>query len=275
MSSDDFLYQQNEFVIVALLLVALIAVGEAAYWLGRRRRVRLQAKSKAGEVGEEGVIETAESHLGEVQAAVFALLGLLLAFTVSMSVGRYDTRKQDLVDEVNAIGVAYLRADLLPPAQQAVADQRFRRYVDLRLASASPTWEQDTALRNQMSAVQQQLWTQGVAIARQNPRDFPGEIYLESLNDMFDAQGKRDAARLNHLPTTTLYMLFAVSIVAVGIGGYRSGLGTSGRSVVGASLLALLIVVVVLIILDLDHPYQGLITISQQSMFQLRQSMGP
>jgi hypothetical protein len=91
---------------------------------------------------------------------------------------------------------------------------------------------------------------------------------------MFDAQSSRDAARLNQLPATTLFLLISISTLSVGILGYRSGIG-GGRSLTGAILLALVIALVVLIILDLDQPYQGFITISQQGMSQLRQSMGP
>ena len=90
---------------------------------------------------------------------------------------------------------------------------------------------------------------------------------------MITAQGQRDAARLNHLPGAALYLLFAVSVLSVGVLGYRSGLG-SGRSVLGTVLLVLLLATILLIILDIDHPYQGLITISQQSLIDLRRHMG-
>jgi hypothetical protein len=75
------------------------------------------------------------------------------------------------------------------------------------------------------------------------------------------------------LPGNALYLLFAVSALAVGILGYQSGLG-SGRSVLGTVLLVLLFATILVIILDIDQPYQGLITISQQSLIDLRQSMG-
>jgi hypothetical protein len=145
--------------------------------------------------------------------------------------------------------------------------------VDVRLASAQREWDKDTALRQRTSQLQQELWTQGVAAAQQDPRAVTGGLYLQALNDMFDAQSSRDAARLNQLPPTVLSLVLFVSTLGLGILGYRSGIG-QGRLLGGDLALALVIGLVVFLILDLDHPYSGLVTISQQGMLQLRQSMG-
>ena len=263
MLSNEFLYQQNEFMVMLVIFLILVATGEGSYLLAQRRRA-----SKTHET-----TEATQTHLSEVQTAIFAVLGLLLAFTFSMAVSRFDSRKQALVEETNAIGTAYLRIQLLPPGQQAAAAEHLRQYVDARLASARPNWYLDTGLRDETSRLQQGLWTQAVAAAQQDPRSVSAGLYVQSLNDMFDAQSTRDAARLNQLPATGLYLLLAISVVAVGTLGYRAGLG-SGRSLVGAVLLSLVIALLIGIIIDLDHPYQGLITISQQGLIQLRQSMG-
>ncbi len=264
MPSNDIFHQLNEFLVVALVFLILIAAGEVGYRLGQRQLARQK--------NEAAVVKHA--HLNEIQTAIFAVLGLLLAFTFSMAVSRFDERKQALVTETNAIGTAYLRVQLLPPGQQATAAATFRQYVDARLATARPNWYLDVGLEKTTSALQQQLWAQGTHAATQDPRAVTTGLYVQSLNDMFDAQSSRDAARLNQLPATTIYLLLAISMLSVGILGYRSGLG-GGRSLTGAILLALVIALVVLIILDLDQPYQGLITNSQQIMIQLRQSMGP
>jgi hypothetical protein len=268
MPSNDIFHQLNEFLVAALIFLALIAVGEVAYHLGRRQLV-----DKKNEASTE-VTPVTHAHLNEIQTAIFAVLGLLLAFTFSMAVSRFDERKQALVTETNAIGTAYLRVQLLPPGQQATAAATFRHYVDARLATARPNWYLDVGLEKTTSALQQQLWAQGTNAATQDPRAVTTGLYVQSLNDMFDAQSSRDAARLNQLPATTLFLLISISTLSVGILGYRSGIG-GGRSLTGAILLALVIALVVLIILDLDQPYQGFITISQQGMSQLRQSMGP
>jgi hypothetical protein len=131
-STGDVLYQQNEFVIAALFFAALIVAGEAGYWLGRRASTQASEKTK--------------EHTSQIQTAVFAVLGLLLAFSFSMAVGRFDSRKQALVEETNAIGTAYLRAQLLPEPQRTAEGDLMRQYVDARLASGRPNWYLDSAL---------------------------------------------------------------------------------------------------------------------------------
>ena len=264
MPANDIFHEWNEFVVAALIFLILIGAGEVGYLLARRRRAGRKNET-AAEVHE---------HLNEVQTAIFAVLGLLLAFTFAMAVSRFDARKQALEDETNAIGTAYLRTQLLPLGQQAAAVAVFRTYVDARLRSARPFWYQDVRLKHEMDELQQTLWTQGVAAANQDPHAVTTDLYIQSLNEMFDAQSARDAARLNELPTSTIYLLLAISILSVATLGYRAGLG-GRRSLVGAVLLALVITLVIGVIIELDQPYQGFITISQQSLIDLRQSMGP
>lgn len=117
------------------------------------------------------------------------------------------------------------------------------------------------------------MWSQAVAAAARDPHSITIGLFVQSLSDAMDAQGRRDAARLNEVPGGMLYLLFATSLLAMGMFGYRSGLG-GGQSVLGVVMLSLLIVLLMLIILDLDRPYRGLITISQQSLIELRQIMG-
>lgn len=260
MPSEDFFYRQSEFVVGALFLIALLAAGELGHQLGRRRR--------------RDEVPAPATHLTEVQTAVFAVLGLLLAFSLAIALSRFDSRKQALVEETNAIGTAYLRTRLLPASEQASAATLFRRYTDLRIASARPGWNVDATLRRETSGAQDQLWSQATVAANKDPRSVSTSLYIQALNAMFDAQSSRDAARLNHLPLTGPLLIFVVSVIAIGILGYRTGL-EGGRSLVAEATLALVLAAIVVIIIDLDHPYQGLIVISQDIINQLRQSMGP
>ena len=213
-SSGDFLYQVNEYVVWLFVLVILGGAAEGGYWLGRR------AKTRAGET-----VEATRDHTQEVQTAVFAVLGLLLAFTYSMAISRFDDRKQALTAEVASIQTAYLRTQVLPADLESTEADLLRQYVDVRLASARPDWYLDARLRTQTRTLQQEMWSPAAAAAKQDPQSNTLQIFLESLNDVTTAQGQRDAARLNHLPGSALYLLFAVSALAVGILGYRSGLG--------------------------------------------------
>jgi hypothetical protein len=260
-ASGNFLYQVNEYVVWFLLLAALAAVTESGYWLGRRAKARLRDDAAAS-----------DDHTREVQTALFAVLGLLLAFTYSMAISRFDDRKQALTAETTTIQTAYLRTQLLPAPLQTTEAALLRQYVDVRLASARPDWYLDTGLKNQTHALQQQMWTPAAEAAKEDPQSNTLQLFVESLNDVMSAQGSRDAARLNHLPGSALYLLFAVSALSLGALGYRAGLG-SGRSLLGTVLLVLLIGTLLVIIFDIDHPYQGLITISQQSLIDLRRYM--
>lgn len=259
-SSGIWLYQQDEFLVILLFAAVLVAVGEIGFYLGRRER-----ELAGTDVG---------THVNEIGTAMFAIVGLLLAFTVAMAVSRFDARKQALVVETSAIRTTYLRAQLLPEPERSAEIGLLRHYTDARLASASPTWYLNEPLKRRTTDLQQQMWAQAVAASAQDSHSISTGLFVQALNDMIEAQGARDAARLNVLPGTVLYLLSATSVLATSILGYRAGLART-RSVLGNVMLALLIAVVILIILDLDRPYRGFITISQQELIQLRQSMGP
>jgi hypothetical protein len=257
-STGAWLYRQNEFVVSAVFFTVLAVAAEAGHRLGRPTL--------------EQVREATESHTNEIQTTIFAVLGLLLAFTFSIALGRFDTRKQAMVTEANAISTAYLQTQLLPAAQQSAAANLLRQYTDARLASARPGWEQDAALQSEMRALQLQLWAQAVAAEKQEPQSQSIPLFAQSVNAVIAAQTTRDAAREDYVPGIAIYLLFAVSVLGVGMLGYRFGI-RSGRSVLVTIMLPLLIAVLLLIILDLDHSYGGFITISQQPMIALRQSM--
>lgn len=258
-STGTWLYQQNEFVVSVVFFAVLAIAAEVGHRLGRPT--------------PEPAREEIESHTNEMQATVFAVLALLLAFTFSIALGRFDTRKQALVTETNAISTAYLQTQLLPAAQQAAAADLLRHYVDARLASARPGWEQDAALSRETKAIQLQLWAQAVAAVKQDPQSQSVPLFAQSVNAMITAQTTRDAAREDYVPGIAVYLLFAVAVLGVGMLGYRFGI-RSGRSLLVTIMLPLLLTVLLLIILDLDHSYGGFITISQQPMIELRQSMG-
>ena len=261
-ASGNALYQLSEYAEWFLTLAALAIAAEVGYWLGRRAKAQSPAAAEA-----------TQEHTQGVETAVFAVLGLLLAFTYSMAISRFDDRKAALTHEVSALEIAYERTQVLPTELQTSEAALLRQYVDVRLASARPNWYLDAALKAKTHALQEQMWSPVAAAAKQDAQSNTLQIFLESLNDVSAAQSERDAARLNHLPGSAVYILFAVSMLALGILGYRTGLGR-GRSVLGTVLLVLLIATILVVILDIDQPYQGLITISQQSLIDLRDLMG-
>ena len=122
MESFTFLFGQRAWLATLLLFAACFGAAELGFYLGRRR-------SNAGEAPKK-------EHVSAVQAAVAAILGLLLAFTVSMAVSRFEDRKHAVVDEANAIGTAYLRASLLPEPLRSQATAAFAEYRTTEPAGA-------------------------------------------------------------------------------------------------------------------------------------------
>ena len=124
--SAGLLYGRSAFLVALVLFVLLMAASEGGYLLGRR----WQNASDGGK----------KDHVSVIQGAVFAMLGLLLAFSFSMAAARFENRKQSVVEESNAIGTSYLRTDLLPDPQRTATATLFREYTDARLGLARPDW---------------------------------------------------------------------------------------------------------------------------------------
>jgi hypothetical protein len=254
-----FLFGVSAWIIAVVVFAVCFTAAEVGYRLGRRG-------AKSGIAKKE--------HLGAVQAAAAALLGLLLAFSVSMAVTRFEARKVAVVDEANAIGTAYLRASLLPEPQRTQAEEAFEKYVDVRLELARPDWYLDSSsgLREEEQVLQRELWSLGVAVAEQDQRAVTTGLYIQAVNETIDSAARRDAGLRNHVPESTMYMIFAVAVLTLGLTGYTSGL-TGGRSLVATLILSLIITAVVFVILDFDRPYRGIITVNQQSMVELRDAI--
>ena len=208
---DEFLYSQSEILIVVTLLILLGLGAETGYRLGRRRTSQLG--------------EPAKSQLSSIQSAILALLGLLLGFTVAMSISRYDGRKHAIVHEANAIGTAALRARVLPAPERAEAIDLFRQYVDIRLRGSRERLDVTarTELDRRAAEIQERLWMVAATVTKKEPQNFTTGLFITALNDLIDAKGLRDAALDNHVPASVLLLLFTGAILAVGMVGYVNG----------------------------------------------------
>jgi hypothetical protein len=245
-----------------LLFVGVVGALEIGRRLGARR------KSAAGDVG---------SGTGAIDAAVFALLGLLIAFTFSGAALRFDDRRHLIVEETNDIGTAYLRIDLLSPAAQPALRDAFRKYVDARIAAygklpdaAAAQVELDRA-----SVWQARIWRQAVAGVR-DPDASPGAAILlvPALNAMFDITTTRAMATRMHPPTIVFGMLFGLAVAAALLAGYAAG-GASSRPWLHALVFAAAMALAAYVILDLEFPRRGLIRVDDfdQALIALRATM--
>ena len=215
--------------------------------------------------------------MGAVDGAVFALLGLLIAFTFSGASARFDTRRQLIVEETNDIGTAYLRLDLLAPDAQTALRESFRHYLDARIEIYRKLPDMAAAKEQLAKAVelQTQIWRQAVAASRaQGAAPAAPMLLLPALNAMIDITTTQVMATQMHPPIVIFAMLFALALAASLMAGY----GISGSKVrrwfhmVG---FALVMAIAVYVILDIEYPRLGLIRVDafDQALIDLRESM--
>jgi len=217
----------------------------------------------------------ARAGLGAVEGAVFGLIGLLLAFTFSGASARFDTRRQLVVEEANAIGTAYLRLDLLPASAQPAIRQNFRRYLDTRLAvyRKLPDFQAAKVEQDRAAALQSEIWTQTVAACRESVQPAT-MLLLPALNQMIDITTTRTAALRMHPPTVIFVMLVALMLAGSLLAGYGMA-ATKIRSWLHILGFAVTMSVAVYVILDFEFPRVGLIRIDafDQVLVDLRDSM--
>jgi hypothetical protein len=148
-----------------------------------------------------------------IEASVFALLGLLVAFSFSGSETRLQNRRELIVREVDAIGTAYLRLDLLPEADRAALKKDFREYVGARVAYYDKLLNLDAsrAERANVEEIQRRIWTRAVSATARVPDMRASLILLPSLNEMFDVTTQRDAALHMHIPLAIFVFLALLS----------------------------------------------------------------
>jgi hypothetical protein len=243
------------------IFVTMLLLVEAGRRLGKRHAARVGAESRAG--------------LGLVDSAVYALLGLMIAFTFSAAFSRFDTRRNLIVQEANAIGTAYLRIDLLPADVQPRVRELFRRYLDSRLATYQKLPDVDAALKEyeNTSRLQQEIWTEAVEGTREMASPAPAQLLLSALNEMIDITTTRLMATRLHQPTVVFAMLGILSLSAALLAGY--GMASGKRSTIHNLLFATVVAVTIYLIIDLEYPRLGLIRVDEvdQVLHDLRGSM--
>ena len=158
-----------------------------------------------------------------MEGAVFALLGLLLAFTFLGAASRFDDRRKLIIEEANAIGTAYLRLDLLPATAQPELRDAFRRYVDQRWAAyrALPDLAAARVALERANEMQQQIWTKSVAAsAASGGHPDSAKLLLPALNEMIDITTTRTMAGQMHPPPVVFGLLVALMLLSALLAGY-------------------------------------------------------
>ena len=240
---------------MAVLFLVLLSV-EGGYRLAQYRRRRSEQET--------------EAPVGAMVGATLGLLAFMLAFTFGYAADRFDLRRQLLLDEANAIGTTYLRAGMLPEQREEVR-KLLRDYVDTRLDAVKSNKIAEGIRRSEQ--LQDQLWAQTVTLGERNPTSIVVGLFVTSLNEVIDLHAKRVTAGVrNRIPGAIWLALLAVAVLALAAVGYHAGLAGTNRSLAQVAV-ALTFSVVIGLIADLDRPQEGTLTVSQQALVDLRQSM--
>jgi hypothetical protein len=258
---------QQRFIGITIGLTVALFLG-MVFFLEVGRRWGLRQLQKRGEAAWNGI--------GVVDSAIFGLLALLLGFSFSGSMARFDYRRELVLQEVNAISTAWQRVDILPSTSQPAIRAGFRRYLDALLASyvknpGSPGAERVSAA---LSQAQGDIWARSVAACL----DLDGEpaplLVLPALNEMFDAVDKERLAWRVHPPVIVYAMLALSALVASLFAGYGMGKAPT-RNWFFILGLAAMVSAVTYVIIEIEFPRVGLIKIDaiDQTLVELRATM--
>lgn len=214
--------------------------------------------------------------LEAVERAVFGLMALLMAFTFSSAAIRFEARRNMIVEEANAIRIAYLRLALLPAEAQPRLREAFRRYVDSRLlvyrhlgdAAASATDVE------RVTRLQEMIWTDAVTVCRESGAQ-AASLVLPALNAMFSIATVRTVGSQTHQHGVVLVMLAVVMLACALLAGFSMG-GNADRSWLHVVCFAAVLTVALYVILDLEYPRFGFIRIDWMDRFldDVRRGMG-
>jgi hypothetical protein len=209
---------------------------------------------------------------GVIQAATLTLLGLIIGFSFSMAIGRYDQRKNYEEAEANAIGTEYVRAGLLPAADAATVRAQLTKYLDLRILFYRTRWQGELRQINADTAqLQDQMWSAVQAPAMAQPTPVIA-LAVAGMNDVLNSQGYTQAAWWNRIPTSAWGLMMAIAICCNMLVGYGAR-ATKAHGSALAFILPLVVAISFLLIADIDSPRGGLIHVRPQNLQALYQSL--
>jgi len=249
--------------LAGMLFVGILGALAVGRWIGKRTIARYGP--------------SAPPNISSLESAVFALLGLIIAFTFSGALSRFDTRRAQVVDEANAVGTAYLRIDLLPAAVQPSLRETFRSYVDSRIETYRllPDLRAAKAALARSQELQREIWSQAVAAVRTPGSSSGAEmLVLPALNQMFDITTVRLVATQMHPPTIVYAMLIGLALAAALLAGYQTA-GEKAYDWVHQLGFAGIVAFTVYVVLDIEYPRLGFVRIDaiDQVLVNVRQGM--
>ena len=218
------------------------------------------------------IVDDAEREdLRTIQGAALTLLALLIGFTFSMSVGRYDQRKNYEEEEANAIGTEYVRADLLQAADAARLHQLLKAYADKRVLYYTTTDEhQLQQINTSTSALQHDLWSTIRSPVTAQPSPITA-LLASGMNDVLNSQGYTQAAWRNRIPTAAWLLMIIIAIACSAMVGYNTHqLAGKFRLVF---ILPAIVAVSFFLIADMESPRRGVIRVGPENLMEVANSM--
>ena len=236
----------------------------------------LEAGRRFGLMRRSRESEGERSNLGPVEGAVFALFGLLMAFTFSGAASRFNEKRMLIAEEANTIETAYLRLHMVPESAPKIQDL-FREYVDSRLKTYRLLPDMKAASLEMVNSkkLQEKIWTESVAATRvKSAHPAAAWVLLPALNSMIDIMTTRTSALQMHPPRIIFVLLFALGLICSLLAGYRMSAGKhrSWLHILGFTVIT---VIVVYVILDAEYPRAGLIQLetADQVLLDVRATM--
>lgn len=207
-----------------------------------------------------------------IQTSTLTLLALLVGFSLSMAVNRYDLRKTLEESEANAIGTEYARADLVDAATGAKIKSALLRYTKLRLANYTTRAPDALAtIVRDTSNVETELWQLATQVAKDQPTPI-GALVVAGMNDVLNSQDYSEAVRINHIPLGAWYLMIIIALLGCVMQGY----GAKGKLTKGLliTILPATVALSLALIADIDSPKGGLIRVEPRDLTRLLQSIG-
>jgi hypothetical protein len=245
--------------VVALIVLAIVGGATAAgYATGQHLRHQHAALREP---------------FGVLQGALLGVVGLVLAFGLTLAVGRYEDRRAATVTEANAIGTSYLRAQLIAEPQRTLSLDLLRRYTTLAI-QVSKEVPGSNGMRRTTAAegsLQRQLWSLAGQSIDAAPIASAPRLYVDSLNATFDAQGSRLSALNNRVPGFVLALEVFGAALAVGLLAFH--ISILGRALAALLAAAGIMTLLLLVTFDLDRPARGIIKVPDTPLVSARASM--
>src|SRR6476646_9423309 len=241
---------------VQLFFLVIFSIGVVIVFLASEFGWRLGIRTKG---------HGANGNISALEQSLLGLLALIIGFIFLMALMRFEARREAVLNEANAIGTTALRARLLPAPHREESLKLLREYAQIRIIPAGKSFAELSAIVDRSNHIQEALWQQVKALSAKDNNMVPTGLFILALNEMIDNQGKRLAALQNFIPHSVLLMLSGIASVACGFAVYASGLDPL-LTRLPVFITAFLVCSVIFVILDLDRPNAGFVTISQQPM---------